>query len=71
MFCPECAKLGKKTKTSAVIAVPEEQIRQLNPIMPNINDFLNILNKNVIVDRGFCEMGHGLVAIAKPELSMV
>ena len=62
--CPTCGHT-----LDIVLAISAEDMRSLRP---NAMDFVDMgkvrkmVNKNIIVDMGFCSYGHGLVKL-KPE----
>lgn len=65
-FCIQCEKNGRQTVLQKIFAISEDDLKSLDPTFIQMSQLISMLNSVVIVDRGYCEQGHGLIE-TKPE----
>ena len=69
MDCPQCEK---PHQLQIVVALSAEDMTALRP---NALDYVSMdkvrhmINKNVVVDAGYCDRGHGLVVVKQADNS--
>ena len=69
-YCVQCQSNGRQTVLQKIFAISEDDLKSLDPTFIQLSQLISMLNSCVIVDRGYCEKGHGLVQTTEEPIKL-
>ena len=69
-YCPECEKNGRQTVLQKIFGISEDDLKSLDPTFIQLSQLISLLNSCVIIDRGYCIQGHGLIRVTEEQIKL-